>query len=114
MARLKPALAKISVDNTIVAMVWNMSQFCLLLNFACACRARGIKIPENIIIYATDETAKLARELDFATFYDDEIFRRQDDSAPEHRNIVTAKVVACPLVNLLGFDILFQDFDIVW
>jgi hypothetical protein len=115
LARLKPVLAKISVDNTVVAMVCSMSQFSLLLNFACACHARGISIPGNIIIFATDkETAKLARELDFATFYDDEVFGRQDDSAPEHMNIVTAKVVACHLVNLLGYDILFQDVDIVW
>lgn len=72
-SRLKPVLESISVNNTVVVMVCNKDQSSLLHNFACACRAKGIQI-DNVVIFPTDkETERLAQELGFATFYDEEV-----------------------------------------
>lgn len=72
-SRLEPILKKVAINNTVVVMVCNKDQSSLLHNFACACRAKGIPI-QNAIVFPTDkETEQLAKELGFATFYDEKV-----------------------------------------
>lgn len=82
--KLKTVLENIAIDNTVIVMVCNLEQSTLLVNFACACRARGIAT-SNLIVFATDqETAKLATELNFASFYDKEVRRASCYSTCKH------------------------------
>lgn len=72
-SRLKPVLEGVAINNTVIVMVCNKEQSSLLHNFACACQAKGIRL-DNAVVFPTDkETESLAKELGFATFYDEEV-----------------------------------------
>lgn len=119
-SKLEPILHKIHRDKTVIVMVTNAGHKSLLINFVCSCQARGFDI-SNLIVFATDkESFHLAEALGVAAFYDDRIFGSIPSTASKQfgdadfKAIVFAKLVAPQLVNMLGFDMLFQDVDVVW
>jgi len=68
---------------------------------------------ENVVVFATDEeTAELAQELHFTPFLDDIIFSRVHTKS--HQEVLALKVVSTHLVNFLGYDLLFNDIDMIW
>lgn len=120
--KLRPIAASVAVDNTIVVMVCNHGQSELLLNFACAARARGLDTAlEAVLVFATDEeTRDLAIGLGLSVFYDPVVFGEMPKEAArayadvKFRAMMMAKVYCVQLVSMLGYDLLFQDVDIVW
>jgi len=119
-AELKPIAQSVAIKNTIVVMTCNMGQSELLMNFICNARGRGLDT-SNVLIFPTDiETKDLAEGLGLKTFYD----HRNFDALPskEARSygdrtfvaMMFAKVVCVQLLNMLGYDLLFQDVDVVW
>jgi len=117
--RLKQLLEKMN-RKTIVVLTCNHGQSELLMNFACSARARGFDL-RNVLVFPTDmETKDLADGMGLATFYEEKIMASIPKSEAavygDHIfiSVMFAKVLCVQLVNELGYDLLFQDADVVW
>jgi len=118
--KLGSILKRIAVNNFVVVMVCNLGQSILLQNFVCNARANNISL-SNVIIFPTDkQTYDLAIGLGLAAFYDEENFKDMPTKEAAHygdrtfAQMMYAKIVSVQLVNALGYDLLFQDVDVVW
>jgi Nucleotide-diphospho-sugar transferase len=120
LADLKPKLEQVVVDNTMVVLVCNFGQSELLANFACAARHRGLDL-SHILVFATDEeTRDLATGLGLTAFYDAVNYGDMPQRAAGRyadktfMKMMMAKVFCVHMVAWLGYDILFQDVDVIW
>ncbi|KAL3806134.1 hypothetical protein ACHAXA_010845 [Cyclostephanos tholiformis] len=118
-SRLKKTLAKMK-GNTVVVMTCNHGQSELLMNFACSSRARGFDL-HNVIVFPTDmETKELTEGIGLTTFYEEKLMASIPKEESEtygdeiFADVMFAKVLCVQLVNELGYDLLFQDVDLVW
>lgn len=121
MKELEPLLEGIATPHkTVTVMVSNFGQSELLVNFVCSARSRQLDI-SSVLVFATDlETKALAESLGLAAYYD----KRNFDSIPSEAAarygdrkftaMMMAKVMCVQMVSSLGYNILFQDVDIVW
>merc|ERR1712194_684847 len=124
LATLKPMASSCAgTDNTVIVMVCNTGQSDLLINFVCAAKARGFGdvVTEKVLVFATDEgVLKIAQGLGLRAFYDDKIFEKMPEKEAGRygdrafTQMMYAKVVIVQLINHLGYDVLFQDVDLVW
>ena len=89
----------------------------------CNARARGMEHElSNILLFSTDkETHELATNvLGLTSFYNEDVFGDMPLQAADQygddvfRKIMFAKVYCVHMVSMLGYDILFQDVDVVW
>jgi len=120
-AKLKPLVEKIAVQNTVIVQVCNFGQSELLINFLCSARQRSLDT-SAVLVFATDqETYDLVNAIGGATvFYDQELFGDMPTKAagrygdPTFMRMMMAKIYCVQLINMLGYDILFQDVDVVW
>lgn len=119
-AVLEPLAKKIAKDNTIIVLTCNLGQSELLLNFACSARARGFDL-SNVLVFATDEeTKELAESIGIHAFYDKWNMGSMPAKAANHygdkifSQMMLAKTFCVQLINMLGYDLLFQDVDVVW
>lgn len=71
--RLRPITKRIVKNNTIIVMVCNMGQSSLLVNFACAARAKGLDISSVLVFCTDEETLSIAHGLGLAAFYDEHV-----------------------------------------
>ena len=117
---LSPIAKQVAKDNAIVVLVCNMGQSDLLMNFACSNRAKGLDA-SNILVFATDQhTYDVATGMGLTAFYDEANFGdmpEKEAGAYGDRifsKMMFAKVVPVQLLNMLGYDVLFQDVDVVW
>ena len=117
---LKPIARKVAVDNTIIVMTCNKGQSELLMNFVCNAKAKGLDV-SNVLVFPTDqETMDLAEGLGLTTFHDEKNFGALPKGEAKRYGDLTftammfAKVVCVQLINHLGYDLLFQDVDVVW
>lgn len=70
LSELKPLLAKIAKQNTVIVMVVNFGQSELLINFVCAARNRNMDI-SNVIVFTTDqESTDIANGMGLTTYFD--------------------------------------------
>jgi hypothetical protein len=120
---LKAAAAHSSSNsNTLLVQVCNYGQVELFHNFVCAAKARGIDhFGENMILFATDQpTYELCQKLGIAAFYDNDIFGDLPEQAARgygdrvFSKMMMAKVYCVHLVLMSGYNVLFQDVDVVW
>ena len=107
-------------SKVMVVMVCNKGQAHLFHNFVCNARAKGLDL-SRIIMFATDQyTVKLATDLGIPVFYDETIFGTMPEQAAYRYGdkifsmMMMAKVYCVHLVMSLGYDVLFQDVDVVW
>ena len=119
-ANLREILKKISKQNTVVVLTCNQGQSELLMNFACSANARGFDL-SNLLVFPTDrETDELAKRMGLTTFYEEKLMASipKKEAASYGDSVFTsvmfAKVLCVQLVNELGYNILFQDADVVW
>ena len=119
-ANLRGILKKISKQNTVVVLTCNQGQSELLMNFACSAHARGFDL-SNLLVFPTDiETDELAKRMGLTTFYEEKLMasipKKEAASYGDSvfTNVMFAKVLCVQLVNELGYDLLFQDADVVW
>jgi len=118
------SVASNNSHNTIVVMVCNYGHSEMLMNFVCNAHAKGEETRDalkSILIFATDtETHKLAQGLGLSSFYNQEVFGDVPAQAAEeygdsrYSQIMMAKIYCVHLISQLGYDLLFQDVDIVW
>jgi len=118
-SRLHQTLEKFKTE-TIVIMTCNFGQSELLMNFVCSARARGFDL-HNLLVFPTDEeTRDLAKGLGLEIFYEEKLMalipkkESINYGDPVFSAVMFAKVLCVQLVNELGYDVLFQDVDIVW
>ncbi|KAL7539259.1 hypothetical protein ACHAXR_010753 [Thalassiosira sp. AJA248-18] len=118
-SRLNQLLQKMN-QKAIVVLTCNHGQSELLMNFACSARARGFDL-RNVLVFPTDlETKELAEGLGLTTFYEESLMASipKAEAASYGDSVFTsvmfAKVLCVQLVNELGYDLLFQDADVVW
>ncbi|KAL9185412.1 hypothetical protein ACHAXT_003189 [Thalassiosira profunda] len=117
---LKPILEKIARNNAVIVLTCNLGQSALLVNFICSARRRGFDL-SNVLLFPTDlETKELAEGLGLTTYYDamnmgplpsGEAKRYGDKN---FKAMMYAKVLCVLYPLMLGYDVLFQDVDIVW
>eukprot|EP00536_Pseudo-nitzschia_multiseries_P008843 jgi/Psemu1/257608/estExt_Genewise1Plus.C_2320028 len=119
---LRPVVeeAVMKKSRVMVVMVCNKGQAHLFHNFVCNARARGLDL-SRIIMFATDTyTANLSEELGIPVIYDEKIFGDMPENAARaygdttFSKMMMAKVYCVHLVISLGYDVLFQDVDVVW
>eukprot|EP00581_Thalassiosira_minuscula_P007713 CAMPEP_0183709788 /NCGR_PEP_ID=MMETSP0737-20130205/5760_1 /TAXON_ID=385413 /ORGANISM="Thalassiosira miniscula, Strain CCMP1093" /LENGTH=569 /DNA_ID=CAMNT_0025937981 /DNA_START=346 /DNA_END=2051 /DNA_ORIENTATION=- len=117
---LKPILERVAVNNAVVILTCNHGQSELLMNFACSARRRGFDLGK-VLVFPTDmETKELAEGLGLATYYDEKNMgplpsgeaKRYGDR--NFKAMMYAKVLCVLYPLMLGYDVLFQDVDIVW
>jgi Nucleotide-diphospho-sugar transferase len=124
---LKPIVGRVATSSnnhhrskTVVVMVCNHGQSELFMNFVCSARARKIDL-SNVLLFATDEdTYLLAKSLDIHVFNVDDAFGDMPTGAAKvygdrvFQIMMLSKVYCVQLVSALGYDVLFQDVDVVW
>jgi len=122
-AELKPILKRVADDKgTVIVQTCNKGQSELLMNFACSARTRGLEdVLKHVLVFATDlETKELAEGLGLNTFFDEKNLGKMPKTEARAYGdraftmMMYAKVVCVQLVNFLGYNLLFQDVDIVW
>mmetsp|Transcript_14946 Transcript_14946/g.24315 ORF Transcript_14946/g.24315 Transcript_14946/m.24315 type:complete len:299 (+) Transcript_14946:229-1125(+) len=90
------------------------------MNFVCSSRSRGFDLG-NFLVFPTDLFSKeLAEGMGIATYYAEKLM----DSIPTTEaakygdatfgHVMMAKVICVHLVSELGYDLLFQDVDVIW
>lgn len=117
---LRPLAQKASRNNTLVVMFSNFGQSELIINFRCSARARNLDL-STVLVFATDlETKELVERLGMTVFYHNTIFQHLPSDASEtfgdqtFSDMMKAKVMCLQMASLLGYDLLFQDADVVW
>jgi len=90
------------------------------MNLVCSSRSRGFDLG-NLLLFPTDLFSKeLAEGMGIATYYAEKLMESipQEEAArygdPTFGHIMMAKVICVHLVSELGYDILFQDVDVIW
>jgi Nucleotide-diphospho-sugar transferase len=106
--------------QTLVVMTVNKGQSVLFHNFICHARKNGLDL-SHVIMFATDETAQqLCHDLGIPAFYDEAIYGDiPEESAHGYGDstfgkIMLAKVICVHLILYSGYNVLFQDVDVVW
>ncbi|GKY90578.1 hypothetical protein MPSEU_000031500 [Mayamaea pseudoterrestris] len=106
--------------NAVVVMVVNLGQSELLLNFICHARRRNLDL-SNVLVFATDlETRDLVANMGVAVYYDEYNYEIMPKEAAKRyadrnfRSMMMAKVFVVHMVLALGYDVLFQDVDLIW
>lgn len=117
---LRPLAERAVRNNTLVVMFSNHGQSELIINFCCSARARSLDL-SAVLVFATDiETKELLDGLGLTVFYDKRNFERLPSDAAKDfgdetfSTMMLAKVFCIQTAIMLGYDILFQDADIVW
>lgn len=107
-------------NNTVVVMTVNIGQSELLANFVCNARSRGLDI-SNVVVFPTDvESKTLAEGLGMTTYYDEKnlgsLPKGEAKFYGDHifASMMQAKILCVVHVLSLGYDVLFQDVDMVW
>lgn len=122
---LKPVAEKVAAHNkhnTIIVLVCNLGHAEMLFNFVCHARAQGLEDAlSNILLFSTDiETHQLATSMGLTSFYNEAVFGSVPSKAAKqygdviYSKIMGAKVYCVHLISMLGFDLLFQDIDVIW
>lgn len=120
-AELKPILQPIATPKkSVIVSVVNYGQALLFENFLCNAKAKGLDT-SHILLFATDDkTYKLAKEYGVAVYYNAAIFGDLPEEAAKgygdrtFTRMMMAKVYCVHLVISCGYNVLFQDVDLVW
>jgi hypothetical protein len=123
---LKPFLKEVMHRNkkttarTIIVLTCNKGQSMMFRNFVCNARAKGLDLSQ-FVMFATDEfTLQLSQDLGIPAWYDKTIFGGMpEEAAKKYGDLVftrmmMAKVYCVHLALNSGYNILFQDVDVIW
>merc|ERR1719221_2325385 len=90
------------------------------MNFVCSSRSKGFNL-ENLILFPTDVFSKeIADGMGVASFFNEQLMKSiPSKEAARYGDytfalVMMAKVICVQLVVDLGYDVLFQDVDLVW
>jgi hypothetical protein len=90
------------------------------MNFVCSARNRGLDL-SSVLLFATDEeTRDLATGFGLTVFYDEANYGNMPKQAANRyadktfMAMMMAKVFCVQMISMLGYDVLFQDVDVIW
>jgi hypothetical protein len=120
-AHLSEILRSRNKDNTVLVMTLNRGFSDLLRNWIKSCDVNGIEVRSWTLIVALDsETAALIEAEGFAVYCDEQSYgQHQEQAVGAYGDNAFARLmfpktgVVQDLLNL-GYDVLFQDVDIIW
>lgn len=107
------------VRGAVIVLVTNHGHSVLLRNYVCAARAVGMDTGKILVVATDRPTLDVGRSLGVATFYHEQLFAGIPEGASstygdtQYSKIMMSKAYCVHLVSQLGYDILFQDVDIV-
>jgi hypothetical protein len=127
---LKPIAQKVAAAGTgpasdesaIIVMVSNFGQAEILFNFVCAAHKIEYDLSKVLLFAMDNETNNFAKQLGLATFYAKELYQGLIPNVKhgeytfgdgKFAEMMMGKVYSVQMVNDLGYDILFQDLDVV-
>lgn len=114
MQRLSPAKQK-----PIVVLAVNSGVLDLVLNFLCSARRSNINL-DTLLVFAGDpKVVTTMNSVGVASFHHEALGKFPDKAAKAYgdntfTNMMWLKVVSVYFVLRLGWDVLFQDADLVW
>jgi Nucleotide-diphospho-sugar transferase len=123
--KLRPIAAKVagagspSVQGNIIVLVCNFGHAELFVNFVCVARANGVDLAKMLLFATDEETYELATALGISVFHDARIFASIPRSASatygndQYAKIMMSKVYCVHMISMLGYNLLFQDVDIM-
>ncbi len=103
----------------VVLMTVNPGEMDMLVNFACSCRHHGIDT-SNVVVFAASETiVDSINALGFIAIYDQEFERVAADASAQYLDpifidMMWYKSFSVWVLIKMGFNVLFQDVDLVW
>ncbi|KAL7486417.1 hypothetical protein ACHAW6_012019 [Cyclotella cf. meneghiniana] len=116
-------------ERTVIVMTVNRGDADLLLNFLCAAKSRNLDV-RRILVFVTDEESQRSIEalsndskdgLGVMVYFDRwnlaDVSQGGDGQKYGDGTFVSmmfAKILCVLYVSLLGYDVLYQDADIVW
>jgi hypothetical protein len=107
-------------SKSVIVLVCNYGQVELFHNYVCNAKAKNLDL-SNILMFATDTaTLELCRTLGIPAYYDEAIFGSLPETAAKYygdrtfSKMMMAKVYCVHLVLSLGYNVLFQDVDVIW
>ena len=108
-----------SSKGAIIVMVTNFGHSDLFINYCCAARAAGMDL-SKILLFATDQDTKdMGDALGIQTYFNEKVFssipreESQFYGSPSYAKIMASKIYCVHLISMLGYDVLFQDVDII-
>jgi hypothetical protein len=109
-----------SSSRTLTVLTCNKGQSMLFRNFVCNARAKKLDL-STVVMFATDEfTYQLSQDLGIPAFYDESIFGDMPESAANKygdmvfARMMMAKIYCVHLALTSGYNVLFQDVDVIW
>lgn len=113
-------------DKTVIVMTINIGDADLLINFLCAAKSRNVDT-RRILVFVTDDESKqlveslFGDEMGVMIYHDKYNFasvakggdsQKYGDATFVH--MMFAKILCVLYPTLLGYDVLYQDADIIW
>eukprot|EP00756_Hemistasia_phaeocysticola_P000894 Hpha_TRINITY_DN10647_c0_g3::TRINITY_DN10647_c0_g3_i1::g.156944::m.156944/K20892/RAY1; beta-arabinofuranosyltransferase len=119
-AELDKALQRVArADRSVTVMTTNWGDVELLLNWQCSVRARGIDISNTIVICSDEQSREAVQAAGIEAFHSPAFGAMPKDSARTYGDstfgsMMWMKSITVWLTVRLGYDVLFQDADLVW
>ena len=114
-------------DNTVIVMTVNRGDADLLINFLCGAKARGLDVRRILVFVADKETQELIEsqsnisELGVMYYHDKYNLANVAKGGENQKygdatfiSMMFAKILCVLYPSLLGYDVLYQDVDIIW
>jgi hypothetical protein len=108
-------------NNTVLLMTLNRGYSDMLLNWIASCDRHGIEVRSwTLIIALESETASKFEAMGFAVYCDEKSYGTQDKEAAASfgdytfTRMMFPKTAAVQDILNLGYDVFFQDVDLVW
>ena len=117
--RLGTPIASGPQKNKLVVMCVNTGYLSLFLNWLCGCRKNGIDVSNLMVFASSPRLGKVLRRYGINVVAQKGI-GRYDEGKPDYYgdgtfvNLMWLKTVSVFLALEAGFDVLFQDVDVVW
>jgi hypothetical protein len=118
---LSQIVRKNNKNHTVLLMTLNRGYSEILLNWVASCDRHGIEVRSWTLIIAVDsETASQFEQLGFAVYCEENSYGVQETEAAKSfgdstfTQMMFPKTAAVQDLLNLGYDVLFQDVDLVW
>jgi hypothetical protein len=110
---------KATAKNKLTVMCVNTGYLSLFLNWLCGCRKHGVDVSNLLVFASSPRLGKVLKRYGL-TVIAHKAIGRYDEGRPDYYgdgtfiNLMWLKTVSVFLALEAGFDVLFQDVDLVW
>jgi hypothetical protein len=122
---IKERFEKLGIpDKTLIVMTINMGDADLLINFLCAAKSRNLDTRRILVFVTDDESKKLIESLagdEIMVYHDKYNLASVKKGGGSQKfgdatfvSMMFVKILCVLYPSLLGYDVLYQDADIIW